>query len=53
MLDFCALGLNNLDKVIASNPYPHYDLGKYYRENIAFRISPAMKQSIDMYLSFV
>lgn len=53
MLDFCALGLNNLDKVIASNPYPHYDLGKYYRENIAFRISPAMKKSIDLYLSLV
>ena len=51
VLDFCALGLNNLDKVIAENPYPYYDLGRYYRENISFRISPAMKQSIDLYLS--
>ena len=51
IMDFCELGLNNLDKVIAANPYPHYDLGWYYRENIAFRISPAMKQSIDLFLS--
>ena len=53
MLDFCALGLDNLDKVIAANPYPHYDLGKYYRNNIAYRLSPEMKQSIDLYLSLV
>ena len=53
MLDFCALGLINLDKVIIANPYPHYDLGMYYRKNIAYRLSPEMKQSIELYLSFL
>jgi chorismate dehydratase len=53
VLDFCALGLNNLDKVITANPYPHYDLGMYYRNNIAYRLSPEMKQSIELYLSFL
>jgi chorismate dehydratase len=53
MLDFCAMGLNNLDKVILANPYPHYDLDIYYRQNIAYRLSPEMKRSIDLYLSLL
>jgi chorismate dehydratase len=53
ILDFCSFGLNNLDQVISANPYPYYDLDRYYRENIAYRLSPQMKESIDLYLSLL
>lgn len=51
ILDFCSFGLNNLDQVISANPYPYYNLERYYRDNIAYRLSPQMKESIDLYLS--
>ena len=53
VLDFCELGLNNVEKVIEANPYPYYDLGRYYRDNIAYRLGPEMKKSIDVYLSLI
>lgn len=53
VLDFCELGLDNVDKVIKANPYPYYDLGRYYRDNIAYRLGPEMKKSIDVYLSLI
>lgn len=53
ILDFCSFGLNNLDQVISANPYPYYNLERYYRENIAYRLSPEMKRSIDLYLSLL
>lgn len=31
------LGLTNLDKVVKENPFPAYDLHKYYTENILFK----------------
>jgi len=45
------LGLNHLDAVIAENPYPVYDLNKYYRENIHFLLDEEKHKGLHRFLS--
>lgn len=52
-LEFCALGLSELDRVIGENPFPYYNLEKYYKVNVSYRLTPEMKQSIQLYLSLI
>lgn len=52
-LEFCSIGLSELERVIAENPFPLYNLEKYYKENVAYRLTPEMRQSIQLYLSLI
>ena len=58
--DFCrlfneanAVGLNELDKVVAENPYPVYDLHTYFGENISYHLTDEKKKGLEKFLSFL
>src|SRR5690606_30018729 len=44
------LGLRHLEEIIRKNPFPHYDLFRYYTENIQYRLSPKMHRGKDLFL---
>lgn len=48
-----AIGINNIPAVVAENPYPVYDLSIYYRKNISFPLTPAKRQGMQKFLSFL
>lgn len=43
-------GLQHLKEVINENPYAHYDLNKYYSENISFTLTGEKKKALHEYL---
>jgi chorismate dehydratase len=47
------LGLAHLDEVIAENPYPVYDLKKYYSTNISYNLNDQKKEGMNMFLEYL
>ena len=47
------LGLKHLDEVIAENPYPVYDLRKYYTENIKFLLDERKTDGLKKFLELI
>lgn len=45
-----AFGLQNIDKVIAQNPYEHYDLKEYYTKNISYNFDMAKQTGLHHFL---
>jgi chorismate dehydratase len=43
-------GLDHLDKVIKANPYPIYDLHKYYTENISYLLDNDKRKGLETFL---
>ena len=43
-------GLNHLPEIISANTYTHYDLKKYYEENISFNLDDDKKRGLEEYL---
>lgn len=43
-------GLKNLTEIIFGNPYTHYDLKKYYEENISFDLNEEKRKGLQEYL---
>lgn len=48
-----AEGLNYIDTVISQNPYPHYDLNTYYRQNIQYLLDEPKKQGLAKFLELL
>ncbi len=48
-----AVGLGQLDKVIAENPFPHADLDHYYRVNMSYAFDEKKKAGMKKFLSLV
>lgn len=46
-----ALGFQHLSEVIHKNPFPAFDLEKYYTENIKFTLDPDKYKAIDLFIS--
>lgn len=46
-----AIGLLNIDTVVAENPYDVYDLKTYYTENISYTLDLPKKQALQLFLS--
>jgi chorismate dehydratase len=44
------LGFDHLNEIIAANPFPFYDLKKYYTENIFYSFDEEMKKGMTMFL---
>ena len=44
-------GLKNIDAVVALNPYPVFDLKKYYTDHIKFKLDSTKRQAIALFLS--
>lgn len=45
-----AEGLKHLSEIIAANRYDHYDLKKYYTENISFNLDDEKRRGLEEYL---
>jgi chorismate dehydratase len=48
-----AVGLAQLDKVIAENPFPHTDLDYYYRVNMSYAFDETKKAGMKKFLSMI
>lgn len=46
-------GLESLDKVVAENPYPLYNLDHYYHHNISYRLTDDKKRGLKKFLSYL
>lgn len=47
------LGLTHLDEVIAENPYPVYDLKKYYTTNISYILNDQKLKGMERFLEYL
>ena len=45
-----ALGLEKIDEIVAANPYPLYDLKKYYTLHLSYRLDEAKKKGMQRFL---
>jgi chorismate dehydratase len=45
-----AEGLKHIDQVVAENPYPVYDLKKYYTKNISYTFDAEKKAGLQLFL---
>ena len=48
-----SIGLNNIDAVVAEQNFPHYDLKKYFTENISYEFDAAKKEALEMFLKYL
>lgn len=51
--DANSIGLNNLPAVVAENSSPDFDLTTYYTQNISYRLTPAKRQGMQRFLSYL
>lgn len=51
--DANAEGLKHIDEVVASNPFPQYDLKKYYTENIHYYLDAEKRKGLEKFLSLI
>lgn len=47
------IGLLSIDKVVAENPYPLYDLDYYYHHNISYHLTADKRKGLDKFLSLL
>ena len=47
------LGLDYIDNVVAENPYPYYDLKKYYQEDIQFELTDNCHRGLERYFGYL
>lgn len=46
-----ASGLDHIDAVVEENPFPVYDLKKYYTENISYKLTEEKRKGLALFLS--
>jgi len=44
-------GLQHIDEVIEQNPFPHFDLGAYYRRFISYDLNERKQEAMNLFLS--
>jgi chorismate dehydratase len=47
------LGLEHIDKAVAENPFPVFDLHAYYTQHISYELTAEKRKGLDKFLSFV
>jgi chorismate dehydratase len=48
-----ALGLQHLDEIVAANPFPYYDLRKYYTFHISYFLDQKKREGLELFLSYL
>lgn len=51
--DANSIGIHNIPAVVAENPYPLFDLTAYYTHHISYPLTPAKRQGMQRFLSFL
>lgn len=46
-----AAGLGHIDEVVAANPFPAYDLQRYYRHNIQYHLTEQRRRGLERFLA--
>ncbi len=46
-----AAGMGHLDEIVADNPFPYYDLKKYYTENIHYFLDDDKRKGLELFLT--
>jgi chorismate dehydratase len=46
-----ALGLKHLDEIVADNPYPDFDLKKYYTQHLSYSLDDLKRKGLKLFLS--
>lgn len=46
-------GLSHIDEIVAANPYPVYDLKKYYNLHLSYQLDAAKRQGMQRFLELV
>jgi chorismate dehydratase len=47
------VGLQNIDAVVNENVSPHYDLKKYYTQNISYELTQLKRKGLEQFLGFL
>ncbi|HEY8389194.1 MAG TPA: menaquinone biosynthesis protein [Parasegetibacter sp.] len=45
-----AVGMNHFAEIVKQNPFPHYDLMKYYSENMSYKLDEKKKEGLNLFL---
>lgn len=48
-----SIGIHNIPAVVSENAYPLYDLTTYYTQNISYPLTPAKRQGMQRFLSYL
>jgi chorismate dehydratase len=48
-----AEGLQHIDEIVASTPFPYYDLHEYYTQNIHYKIDIEKKKGLNKFLELI
>jgi chorismate dehydratase len=48
-----AEGLKHIDEVVAENPFPYYDLKKYFTENISYYLDEQKRKGLELFLRMI
>lgn len=48
-----SIGIYNIPAIVAENPYPHFDLIAYYTKHISYPLTPAKRQGMQKFLSYL
>jgi chorismate dehydratase len=48
-----ALGLKQIDGIVAENPFPYYDLNTYYRQDIHYFLDEEKKKGLTQFLEWI
>jgi len=48
-----SIGIHNIPAVVAENPYPVFDLTAYYTKHISYPLTPAKRQGMQKFLSYL
>lgn len=48
-----AEGLRHIDEVVAENPYPYYDLKKYFTQNIHYLLDEQKRKGLNKFLELI
>lgn len=48
-----ALGLAHIDEIVAANPYKSYDLAKYYRFDLSYRLDDRKRKGLSRFLQVI
>ena len=48
-----AEGFKHIDEIVAANPFPYYDLEKYYKRDVQYRIDDDKKKGLNRFLELI
>lgn len=48
-----AQSMNHIDEIVASNPFPDYDLNQYYRKNISYVLNDDKRRAVELFLGYL